>query len=282
MTEDGRSSASTAVANASSTGAKKATRSNPTAKKTARSQNPRAQRAAVEYHDLTTFQRNALFKLMSKAGVSPADFVWRRRNFPHSSGVAASFPTLEHRADPDQFFAVGVLSRDYVGYYAPATHDPWVKFEENTTFSEGWSEVEEHFTQDWLVAVREQAKGDLWSQLEEQRAMFTAAFPAADNTPFSDAEQKRLHASIDDLLAQVKEQKLFQRDQFARLEAAMLYQKKAVGWLGRVDWLNGFMGAVLGQLLTVVSDPANVQQFLTLAVGAVAWLNAHVPQLTSG
>ena len=251
-------------------------------KKPTKGRQVQPRRPLVQMRELTTFRRNELFTLLRDQGLNLSEFTWDRlkADYWDPEGMNAgkhSIPALKSIADSDVFLALGVFpeSDSYIRFgYAPACETEAVWDETGD-----WGRIKRYIIQDWVPAVKAHQTGDLWAHLEEQRAAFAPGNASTNNSALSGAEQNRIESSIDDLLARVRELKLFQREQYERFAAVMAHQKKAAGWLGRIDWLNAFTGAVFGQLMSAAMSPQNVQQFLSLAAGAVSWLSGHLPQL---
>jgi hypothetical protein len=168
------------------------------------------------------------------------------------------------------------VSRKYIVGAYPANYDEDKMAPQECPWSEALSQVKK-----WSSIVDEITNtNDVWAELEHQRQLLTPMNqPSDDNTPFTQQEQSRIAATIDEILDRVRQQNVFSPEQFDAFASQLNYQKKAAGWLGRIDWLNGFTGAVLGAVVSAGATQEVATKVIHIAAAAVNWLLVHVPSL---
>jgi hypothetical protein len=71
----------------------------------------------------------------------------------------------------------------------------------------------------------------------------------SDNEPFSMDEQEEVQARLDEILLYLRKTPEVTAEQLAALQESVEYLKEAVGRLGRIDWRNALIGALVSAMI---------------------------------
>jgi hypothetical protein len=215
-------------------------------------------------------QQNELFRAVENAGLDPSNFLLTVEGASSDTMDGLSF-TISHRSSSAYLDSHQVTDSLYWSAIALLREG-----DGRNIYVIGWTELKGEFSV-WLGDVRSEfEEPNLWAELERQRSILTAVIPS-ENTPFAETELNHLHFALDQILAEVKRQGLLTAQQLHQLDERLDYQKKSATWLGRVDWINGFTGAVLGQLLTWSLQPGVRETIAGIVGNALSWLLNPTP-----
>ncbi len=195
-------------------------------------------------------QANALVGLISKAGLDPADFVWKETALvDYSYGGAEDYvtdmlmyrPTEEMREgaeSPGTFFAFG--RADVL--YQPGNQrlrDQWA--------ARMWQEKVMYFVQ-WLDNVKREAVPSLWESIATSTTV-SAGTLTIPRTPFTPEEQAKIHVRLEAMAQQIAALDTVTQEQKRLIRAELRNIDEAKGRMDRGEWLRFAIGGIITVLL---------------------------------
>ncbi len=217
---------------------------------------------------LEKWKRNEVYKAVQAAGLSPEGFLW---------DDAADDICFRHPSS-EAYFVFGADAGSYVTRYA-AGDDAGPELP-----AYSWSRVMQRVAV-WLAAVkRDTETPDLWDQLQRQTELLAGSSDEAlENTPFTPDERDEIARQFNEIRDYAKAVYALSEPQFANLDSKLDYLLKAAGRLGRKDWLNACIGAMLGWLLVAALSPDASRHVLQMVVSSIAHFFGHgLPGLDGG
>lgn len=209
---------------------------------------------------LQKFKRNQIFDAIKGAGLDP-------KEFDIEDGDAEV--QIKHRWS-ESHFIVGGDAGQYVGSYVtgdwPAS--PYDAY--------SWESVMQR-VKTWLTFVKlDLETPDLWAELRNEAVLFGPAFgEGAANTRFTNDERSEIAQRLQEAVQHARQTYSLSEAQMQVINAKLDYLVNAAGRLGRVDWLNTCVGAMLGILFTAALPPEAVRQILlTVLRGVVQFFPA--------
>jgi len=99
---------------------------------------------------------------------------------------------------------------------------------------------------------------DLWAELQREADLLRgASTEARDNAPFTQQEQQEIERRLRELESEVAQTCSIPEREVEDLHAKIDYLVEAAGRVGRIDWRNIFIGAIVGYIFTgIPPDPA--------------------------
>jgi hypothetical protein len=108
---------------------------------------------------------------------------------------------------------------------------------------------------------------DLWAELKREREILTGTrYEAAENTPFTPAEQAEIAKQLGEIKEYVKKTYSLSSQQMSGIEARIDEASEAARRIGRKDWLLLFYGVMFSVIVTQLLPPEAVQQILAMAL----------------
>jgi hypothetical protein len=219
---------------------------------------------------LQKWQTNDLFEAIQIGGLDPRAFEME------NSGAETQ---VKHKWSRS-FFIIGGDAGDYRGHSVVGDGVEW-PYE---VYS--WHSLMTRFSR-WVSEVKTDLDTpDLWAELRSETDLLRSAHTGAgDNTPFTRQEQKEIELRLRELEAQVAQTCSLPEREVENLNAKIDYLVKAAGRVGRIDWRNLFVGAVVGYLFTgIPPEPARcVFQALVKCLRVIGHLYGHgFPELPIG
>src|ERR1019366_560235 len=108
----------------------------------------------------------------------------------------------------------------------------------------------------WLEDVkRDLETPDLWAELQREAELLGANDDVTENTPFTFDEQKEIAGRLQELAEHARRTNALSGEQMRILDGKLDYLVNAAGRLGRIDWRNAFVGAILGYIVTAALPP---------------------------
>ena len=205
-------------------------------------------------------QLNDLFKVIEKSGLDPGEFEW-------SDGVDRD--RLSHL--PSGFWLEFVGSPLH-GRYVPSPKGPEEEWFDYRNRLHAWDSARDELKAWLAVVAQEFGAPDLWKTFTRvpQTARPGPLVLAADNSPFSSAEQKRLRKQLALVGAEiVKSHRSAVKHQdyvLARIE----HVSEAVTALGRRDWSIMVVGVLFQMALDLGFDAASAKRLFRLVSQALA------------
>jgi hypothetical protein len=197
---------------------------------------------------LQKWQKNQIFEAIQKAGLDP-------REFDLQDGDDKIF--VNHRSSTS-FFTIRYDGK-YIGNYVIGDAPEW-SYEQYS-----WQPLLDRIKR-WLEEVkRDLEMPDLWNDLRREAELLGfASEETAENTPFTNAEQKEIGHKLQKLAENAKIMHSFSADQMQDLHTKINYLIDAAGRLGRTDWRGVFVGVIVSYILTAGIPPESARSvFLT-------------------
>jgi hypothetical protein len=135
----------------------------------------------------------------------------------------------------------------------------------------------------WLEEVkRDLDMPDLWAELQREAELFGAnSDDVPENTPFTPDEQKKIAARLQEVSEHARLTYSLSGAQMRVLDAKLDYLINAAGRLGRIDWRNAVVGAILSTIFTAALPPEFARDILLGLLRAISHLYG-LPELPSG
>lgn len=218
-------------------------------------------------------QKTALLPVARSMGLDPSQFGWYDGKLWESSLFALD------QSQFDREFDVSVIAYrprpEYRCKFGPQT----IEFSpgREKLKDRGSRKIDEHIEywfRIWLQCLRREIQTpDLWAMaLQEQSFLQRTSEMDASNTPFTHPEQQRIASSLEEIKARLLEMQQFQHEQVEYIESKFEEIKDASNRLGRKDWINSFVGYLLGICSTVTLEPTKANVIFQIATSALQWL----------
>lgn len=234
--------------------------------------------------------RNAVFDLIRAANLDPQLFTSTQRKIE-------DYDAFRVRVKNSRlYFTVGTSlqsgKREFSCAYSEYERaDPRPYIDDVDLGFLTWGEfasIEKEFNQ-WLVLVRmyledkaeeaeDQTLPDLWSDLKQSSGT-VGKFQALQNTSFSLEEQRRIAETLNKFKEEVQKREILSGEQVRLLNEQIEYLVKSSKYLGRKDWLNVTLGALIGFTLQAALATDAAMQIIRLAGEALRWIARNPPLL---
>src|SRR4051794_5220723 len=241
-----------------------------------------ARRAAHDRRSLAVVpllrtQEAWIFESLAAAGFDP-------REFDLADGFTQDNPrpaaVLTHR--PSGFYFAFARHPERSGY--------WVEFSPGSDQviggygTGGWDTLVVPQFPEWLSRLqRELEAPDYWKELAAERELVSADPSVGTNAPFTPEEQVQVRRQLEEVKALVRASAALTAGQVALVEARLDYLAEGATRLGRVDWREAVVGALLGLVIQAAVPPEPVRDVLVTVLRGVAHLFGHdVPMIGEG
>jgi hypothetical protein len=211
---------------------------------------------------LQKFQRNQIFKAIQAVGLDAGQF-----DLIDSESEAR----IKHKWS-ESYFTVSRKSGYYVGQYLVGDGAVW-------PYSPCSWQLLMPRVRTWLEEVkRDLDTPDLWAELlREADLLGVGSSVVTENTPFTPDEQREIAQRLDEAVKYVRETQSFSKAQIQALEEKLDYLVDASARLGRKDWLNTFIGVILGFVLTAALAPESARTIFTTFLRSIGILYPELP-----
>jgi hypothetical protein len=143
-----------------------------------------------------------------------------------------------------------------------------------------WSSVLTAF-RDWLTYVkREMTEPDFW-KVSPPSDLLPAIGPTASNEPFTAEEQRHIAATLEEVRHEVHTLRELSDDQKKSFDATVQQMLDSAGRLGKRDWVNAFLGAYVGWVVTSALGSQVAQSVFDLIASKLSWVWSEIPKLFS-
>jgi hypothetical protein len=213
---------------------------------------------------LQKWQRNILFEAIQAVGLNPRDFDLT------DSGAEIQ---IKHKWSKS-IFIIGGRPGHYVGRYVVGDGPDWpydaYSWQASTTR-----------VSTWLQEVkRDLETPDLWAELRrEVHLLGVGSNEVTDNTLFTQDEQKQIEERLRGLAKHVSDASSLSEAQKQILDEKIDYLVDSSRRLGRKDWLNIFIGVILGYLLSTALSPDVARGIFSTCLRAIGLLYPELPLL---
>jgi len=212
-------------------------------------------------------QRNECFHIVQKRGLNAADFEWIEYKNIDSTFSKIVHSTSGHYFDfcgnlllwsPDEFQFGG-----FANVSSPNIRPARSRWKENLNYFDRWAGF----------LAREVSAPDLWEAVRTGGELpGLSGDPKLSNTRFTPEEQSYLAQQLKEIHQFVEKTEHLQDDQKLFLEERFAYFDESSKRLGRKDWLNLFMGALLGTVINLAIPPDKINELFRFAGTALARL----------
>ncbi len=192
--------------------------------------------------------------MLGSQGFDPREFDFVE-DFPTSNATA--WPALVHR--PTGYFFV----------FRQHQHGYWVEFSPGSDKAvesygtAGWDAAVRPKFLEWLGYLRRELDApDVWGALRGEASLVASDVGDGDNEPFSEAERDAVRAQLREAKELIRGHYELSDTQFQALEARLDYLAGAVDRLGKLDWREAFVGAMLGLVVQAVVPVEPIRQVL--------------------
>ena len=235
--------------------------------------------ASLADHFLLRSQQNAVFAIVREAGFDPGAFEWQqidtRATSLGFSDATMHVPMLVHKPSNAVFvFDFDARSNDHYATLIPGREKP-----EDFVRAGSWSD-ELRFVEKWLGYVkREFDSPNLWDEFEQARTLVVGA-TEIENSSFTADEQAQIAAQMHELKEFVRANYELNTAQMIAIERRLDYLSDAAGRIGRLDWRNLLVGALLGLVVTAMVPPEPVRDVLGIIIRTLGHLfGGGLPEL---
>jgi hypothetical protein len=112
----------------------------------------------------------------------------------------------------------------------------------------------------WLENVkRDLETPDLWVELQRKAKLLAYSDEVTENTPFTLDEQNEIAGRLQEWAEHARHTHSLSAAQMQVLDAKLDYLVSAAGRLGRIDWRNAAVGAILGWVLSAALPPESAR-----------------------
>ncbi len=217
---------------------------------------------------MTKLKKNLIFKAIQDAALDPREFELEEID---------TEVRLKHKWSTSYFIFGGDASR-YVTRYVVGDGPDW-PFD---VYS--WEALMSRIST-WLTQVKlDLSTPDLWAELRgEAELLGGASGEASGNTPFTPEEQKEIVRRLREVEANVNRTYSLSKPEMEIFDARIDYLVDAAGRLGRIDWRNAVVGAILGYVLFAALPPESARSmfltFMTLLRALSHFFGHGLPEL---
>ncbi|MFZ0592832.1 MAG: hypothetical protein WAM39_20395 [Bryobacteraceae bacterium] len=206
------------------------------------------------FPQLPKWKTNQIFEAIQSVGLDPNEFAFE------DSGAEIRF---KHKWSKS-CFVIGGNAGHYVGRYVVG--DAIVDWPYEVY---SWESFMTRFGR-WARDVKgDLDTPDLWAELQRGAGLLGGVSGEAnENTPFTSEEQKGIQRRLREMEAHVRSHSL-PEPEMEILHTKIDYLVDAAGRLGRIDWGNAFIGAIVGYILVAGLPPESARSLITFVVRAI-------------
>jgi hypothetical protein len=209
---------------------------------------------------LTRIEKNDVIKLIERQHFSPVDFEWTTEESEENTGLSVGVyrkSILTHR--PTGYYFV------FGGRYLIFAPGETQRTDEERRPDDPYLRL--RFVDEWLGRLRREYDApDLWAAVGKENVLTEAASSETlDNRPFAPDELQLINTKLDDIKSYVLKGQTFDAEQGEFVEREFDYLKESSTRMGRKDWLNIFVGGLVGTIFTLGLDPEKARGLFALA-----------------
>jgi hypothetical protein len=211
---------------------------------------------------LQKWKKNGIFKAMKEAGLDPREF---------DLDDSAAAVRIKHKWS-ESCFSFDDNPGHYVGHRVVGDGPDWgydaYSWEALLSRVNAWADEVKH----------DLTTPDLWAEMQrEVKLLGVGSDDVRENTPFTPDEQKEIARRLQELAEQAGQKYSLSATQIQVLNAKLDYLVKAAGRLGRIDWRNAFVGAIIGYVLTAAVPPELGHEIFQTLLHAIGHLYPALP-----
>ena len=205
---------------------------------------------------VTKLLKNDFFGAMKRAGLNPVDFYWEEQP---SEGIPNLIVSAIVHNSKEYFFVFDYCSNTRTPCFVHMS--PGRDYSPQKLYLRGSNEYLTIFPE-WLKLLKyELNTPDLWYELLQHRKLALTSTDI-ENIPFTLEEQAHLSTKLDELKLLITQSvntqhlsKKANQEQIQAIEIQLKYIKSALGRIGRIDWKNLAIGALMGLITNIAIMP---------------------------
>jgi hypothetical protein len=196
----------------------------------------------TDYRLLKT-QKNEILILIKESKLDPMEFEWEEDAKDEDGYVITHFNRLVHKPSG---YAAEFGERSLA--YSPGSEKP-TELEINLDWIGKLSAVRL-----WLYNLKREIEApDLWAALSQEQEILNLEPSEAVNTPFTLDEQLQIKTAIEEIRIYITSTYSLEGDSLTKINRKLDYLIDASTRLGRIDWKNLFVGALISLALQQLS-----------------------------
>jgi hypothetical protein len=202
---------------------------------------------------LSRVEENEIMAAIQSAKLGPLDFEWATRAGTETMDHDREYRRIVHKPTAAQLEFSFMPQGD--GHWL--TWLPMFQSGERSKWAKNWTQARDTIVT-WVRVVKGNHEApDLWRALKAQGAIPDAAARADQSSPFSAADLKLLDAALDDIEAFVVTTQPLDPDGRTQVSRRFAYLREAArSGARKIDWLNIFVGQVVGMVTTGLLQPS--------------------------
>lgn len=210
--------------------------------------------------ELMRSQKNELLEIIKNYELDPFNFKWT------SEKVEGRKSSVLRYKDTDYFFCTCINPNGFIFLYSPGV-DKYV--ERSDVYS--WSNGTSYFIR-WLLHLkREIDQPDLWEELEKIKLFENVEFETENNIQqFTYQETLQIQEGINNIREYLLEEVKGNTQEIKAINDKLDYLIDSSKRMGRIDWKNVFVGAIVNIITSVGLNPEQGQIVVTLFQSAVS------------
>jgi hypothetical protein len=235
---------------------------------------------AMSIQTLLRSQRNECFRIVQEKRLNVADFEWTEYKHKPDDNVPRLVTAYPRPTSYTYSKLVHSISRHYFDFCgdSPKWSPDEFRFEGSAQVSavresERWKEKLRYFDRWAGFLAREVLTPDLWEAVRTGGELPGLSGDARlSNAPFTPKEQTYLAQQLKEIHQFVERTEQLQDDQKRFLEERFAYFEESSKRLGRKDWLNLLMGALLNTVINLAIPPDKINEIFHFTSTALSQL----------
>jgi hypothetical protein len=220
-----------------------------------------------DQHQLLKTQANDVLAIVMRHGFDPSAFRWSIEPSMHGQGTASR---LTHT--PTSSFYLfdnggGPNNRRHVALFSPGPSE----ISEHRYFNL-WAAHYGH-CESWIAALRREVDApDLWASVQGERALWEATESTKENTPLSIEEAEQVRVGIHEIRQFLLQIAADNKTHQAIVERRLDYLMASARRVGRIDWVNLAVGAIVSIVVQLGLTPEAGHEVLRMAGQLLSWV----------
>jgi hypothetical protein len=191
-------------------------------------------------------------KAIMDSGLNLDDFVFRESHVHKNNLMSGIEITVLEHEPSESFFSFDYGGNNFdklISKRKPGTDSPI----ETSRYFKNWQEQLDYL-KEWLELVREEIEAVDWQEIRDrENKLLQSSTSISENSKFTDTEKAVIYSTLDEIhnlvVASLKAQELSDMERQARLDhiaEEVKYLKEGADRLGKKDWINTAIGAMVG------------------------------------
>lgn len=205
-------------------------------------------------------QKNEVVSTIIAAGLDPLVFRFEEQKAKEERGFVGPIVTIFFNRLVHIPSKYGLLFGEDIVVYRPGA-EAIEEVEKRLNWTGKVEAVER-----WLTYLkREINEPDLWASLAQERELLASEPMGAVNAPFNAEEQSQIRRAIDEIRVYITSTYSLASEPLAKVNGKLDYLIDASTRIGRIDWKNIFVGALVGLVLQQLIPGSGFQDLIGVA-----------------